>query len=147
VRRIEDYWKQEKKGRKMDLIRMVEGEKIKEKIPEFSPGDTVKIQVRVVEGEKTRLQAFQGVVIQKRGAGMGTTFTVRKVSSGIGVERIFPLYSPNIAKITVVRKGRSRRAKLFYLRGKKGKLARVEEKKRKGPLPVANSTPTEGRTA
>jgi len=104
--------------------------KPKEKrFPSFAPGDTVKVQVQVVEGEKRRLQAFQGIVIQRNGSGMGTSFTVRKVSGGVGVERIFPLYSPMLSKITVVKRGRVRRAKLFYLRERKGKSARIAEKR------------------
>jgi large subunit ribosomal protein L19 len=94
----------------------------------FRPGDTVKVQVKVIEGDKERLQAFQGVVIQKRGGGVGATFTVRKVSGGIGVERIFPLYSPNIAAITVVSQGAVRRAKLFYLRKLTGKAAKIAQR-------------------
>jgi large subunit ribosomal protein L19 len=99
------------------------------KFPSFAPGDTVKVQVQVVEGEKRRLQAFQGIVIQRNGSGMGTSFTVRKVSGGVGVERIFPLYSPMLSKITVVKRGRVRRAKLFYLRERRGKSARIAEKR------------------
>jgi large subunit ribosomal protein L19 len=101
----------------------------KRKFPSFAPGDTVKVQVQVVEGEKKRLQAFQGIVIQRSGSGMGTSFTVRKVSGGVGVERIFPLHSPMLSKITVVKRGRVRRAKLFYLRERKGKSARIAEKR------------------
>ncbi len=101
----------------------------KKKHPAFAPGDTVKVQVQVIEGEKKRLQAFQGIVIQRAGSGIGTSFTVRKVSGGVGVERIFPLYSPTISKITVVKRGRVRRAKLFYLRERKGKSARIAEKR------------------
>jgi large subunit ribosomal protein L19 len=101
----------------------------KKKIPAFAPGDTVKVQVQVIEGEKKRLQAFQGIVIQRGGSGMGASFTVRKVSGGVGVERIFPLYSPTISKITVVKRGRVKRAKLFYLRERKGKSARIAEKR------------------
>jgi large subunit ribosomal protein L19 len=101
----------------------------KKKFPSFAPGDTVKVQVQVVEGEKRRLQAFQGIVIQLGGSGMGTSFTVRKVSGGVGVERIFPLYSPMLSKITVVKRGRVRRAKLFYLRERRGKSARIAEKR------------------
>lgn len=101
----------------------------KKKIPAFTSGDTVNVQVQVIEGEKKRLQAFQGIVIQRGGSGMGASFTVRKVSGGVGVERIFPIYSPSISKITVVKKGRVRRAKLFYLRERKGKSARIAEKR------------------
>lgn len=109
-------------------IRSIEAEYIKKNLPDFKPGDTVKVQVRVIEGDKERLQAFQGVVLQRKGQGLSSTFTVRKISGGIGVERIFPLHSPNIAKITVVRKGMVRRAKLFYLRKLTGKAAKVQEK-------------------
>ncbi len=92
-----------------------------------TPGDTVKVHVRVVEGEKSRVQIFQGVVINIRGEGARKTFTVRKVSMGVAVERIFPVYSPSIAELEVVRRGKVRRAKLFYLRGKKGKAAKITE--------------------
>jgi large subunit ribosomal protein L19 len=96
-------------------------------IPEFRPGDTIAVQVKVIEGDKERLQTFEGVVIQKRGSGIHASFTVRKISNGIGVERIFLMHSPRIAQISLVRKGRVRRAKLFYLRGRRGKSARVSE--------------------
>lgn len=98
-------------------------------LPNFGPGDTVAVHYRVIEGEKERIQVFQGVVLQKRGSGINATFTVRKVSNGIGVERIFPQHSPNIADIKVLRMGRVRRAKLFYLRSRKGKAAKVTEKR------------------
>lgn len=96
-------------------------------MPNFSPGDTVAVQVKVIEGDKERLQTFEGVVLQRRGSGISATFTVRKISNGVGVERVFLLHSPRIAQITLVRKGRVRRAKLFYLRGRTGKSARVTE--------------------
>ena len=96
--------------------------------PAFRAGDTVKVHVKVVEGNKERIQAFQGIVLQRRGSGIEETFTVRKVSDGIGVERVFPFNSPNINKIEVVRLGKVRRAKLFYLRDRKGKAARVKER-------------------
>lgn len=99
-------------------------------LPEFNPGDTIAVNYRVLEGDKERLQTFQGVVLQKRGSGINATFTVRKVSNGIGVERIFPLHSPNIASIEVLRMGRVRRAKLFYLRELRGKAARIREKRK-----------------
>ncbi|MBX9927701.1 MAG: 50S ribosomal protein L19 [Gemmatimonadaceae bacterium] len=98
-------------------------------VPPFRPGDTLRVNVRVKEGEKERLQAFEGVCIARRGAGVSETFTVRKVSSGIGVERIFPVHSPMLAEITVVRRGSVRRAKLYYLRNVTGKAARIKEKK------------------
>lgn len=102
---------------------------IKEKYPDFKAGDLINVHVKIKEGNKERIQQFQGTVIQRRHKGSsGETFTVRKVSNGIGIERIFPILSPNIDKIEFIRKGRTRRAKLFYLRGKQGKAARVKEK-------------------
>jgi large subunit ribosomal protein L19 len=98
-------------------------------LPDFQPGDTVRVQVRVREGDKERLQAFEGVCIARRGAGISETFTVRKISAGVGVERIFPLHTPSLAAIEVVRKGRVRRAKLYYLRNLSGKAARIREKR------------------
>jgi len=112
----------------MNELQAVEAQHMKKEITEFRPGDTVRVYVRVVEGESERIQAFQGTVIQRRGSGMGTSFTVRKISGGIGVERVFPLHSPNVTKIENIRRGRVRRAKLFYLRNLKGKAARVKEK-------------------
>ena len=113
-----------------DLINLVEATQYKDDIPEFAPGDTVNVHVRVIEGDKERIQQYQGVVIRVKGSGASRTFTVRKVSNGIGVERIFPLHSPKIAKIERVRQGRVRRAKLYYLRGLRGKAARIKEKSR-----------------
>jgi large subunit ribosomal protein L19 len=98
--------------------------------PEFSPGDTIRVMVKVVEGERTRTQAYEGVCIARSNRGVNSNFTVRKLSYGEGVERIFPLYSPNVAEIQVVRRGRVRRAKLYYLRGRTGKSARIQEKAR-----------------
>ena len=98
--------------------------------PEFGPGDTVRVLVKVVEGDKTRNQAYEGVVIARSNRGLNSNFTVRKLSYGEGVERVFPLYSPNVAEIQVVRRGRVRRAKLYYLRGRTGKSARIQEKAR-----------------
>jgi large subunit ribosomal protein L19 len=112
----------------MDIIEQISARKMKESVPEFSIGDTVRVDVKVIEGERERVQAFQGTVIQRKGAGLRETFTVRKVSQGVGVERIFPLHSPNVSGITVVRKGKVRRAKLYYLRKLKGKAARIAEK-------------------
>lgn len=100
----------------MEKIKLVEATQMKSGIPDFAPGDTVNVHVRVIEGDKERIQQFQGVVIGRRGAGMNATFTVRKISDGIGVERIFPLHSPRIAKIDRVKEGSVRRAKLYYLR-------------------------------
>ncbi|SHK09222.1 50S ribosomal protein L19 [Rhodothermus profundi] len=115
------------------LIRLVEATQLREDIPEFGPGDTVNVHVRVVEGDKERIQQFKGVVISIRGSGARKTFTVRKVSNGVGVERIFPLYSPKIAKIEVLRRGHVRRAKLYYLRQRSGKSARIKEKRYVAP--------------
>ena len=99
-------------------------------IPEFGPGDTLRIDVKVVEGTRERIQAFEGVCIGRKAAGVNSSFTVRKISYGEGVERIFPLFSPRVAGITVMRRGRVRRAKLYYLRGRTGKAARIAEKSR-----------------
>lgn len=105
-------------------------QQLRESVPEFRPGDTVRVSVRVREGEKERLQAFEGVVIRRKGGGINETFTVRKVSNGVGVERIFPLHSPVVADIDLVREGRVRRAKLYYLRNLSGKAARIRERRR-----------------
>ena len=116
----------------MNLIQQIEAEEIAKAakdIPAFRPGDTLKIGVRVVEGERTRTQNFEGVCIARSNRAMGSNFTVRKMSFGEGVERVFPLYSPNIESITVVRRGVVRRAKLYYLRGRTGKRARIAERK------------------
>ena len=112
-----------------DLLRELEKEQLRDDLPDFNPGDTVRVNYLVREGEKERVQAFEGVCLGRRGGGMGETFTVRKVSSGIGVERVFPLHSPFIQGIDVVRRGRVRRAKLYYLRGLRGKSARIQEKR------------------
>ncbi len=118
----------------MNLIQQLEAEAIEEfkgrkSIPEFRAGDTLRVGVRVVEGERTRVQAFEGVCIARSNRGLGSNFTVRKMSFGEGVERVFPLYSPNIDNITVVRRGVVRRAKLYYLRGRTGKRARIAERR------------------
>ncbi len=116
----------------MNLIQQIEAEQIKKldkAIPEFRPGDTLRVGVRVVEGERTRVQNYEGVCIARSNKGMGSNFTVRKISFGEGVERVFPLYSPNIDSITVVRRGVVRRAKLYYLRGRTGKRARIAERR------------------
>lgn len=112
----------------MKQIAAIEKSLMKDNVPVFSPGDTVKVHVKIKEGDKERIQIFQGTVIGRRGGGLGETFTVRKISSGVGVERIFPVHSPNIAKIQRVRQGKVRRAKLYYLRGLTGKSARIEER-------------------
>ncbi len=113
----------------MNRLRAIEREGLKTNIPAFDPGDTVRVMVRVREGDKERLQAFEGVCIGRRGAGINATFTVRKISAGVGVERIFPLHGPAIAEIELVRKGRVRRAKLYFLRRLAGKAARIREKR------------------
>jgi large subunit ribosomal protein L19 len=112
----------------MDVINFVESKHLKKKVVDFRPGDTVRVHVKVVEGDKERTQLFEGTVINIRGSGMRSSFTVRKVSGGVGVERIFPLHSPNVSRVTLIREGRVRKAKLFYLRKKKGKSGRVAEK-------------------
>ena len=112
-------------------------------IPPFRSGDTLRVNVRVKEGEKERLQAFEGVCISRRGAGVSETFTVRKISNGVGVERIFPVHSPMLSEITVVRRGRVRRAKLFYLRNVTGKSARIKERKVRVVVPVTGTTEQE----
>ena len=116
----------------MNLIQQIEAEEIAKAakdIPEFRPGDTVRVGVKVVEGERSRVQAFEGVCIARSNKGIGSNFTVRKMSFGEGVERVFPLYSPTLDSITVVRKGVVRRAKLYYLRGRTGKRARIAERR------------------
>ncbi|WOE76544.1 50S ribosomal protein L19 [Alterisphingorhabdus coralli] len=118
----------------MNLIQTLEAEAIEEfnskkTVPDFKAGDTLRVGVRVVEGERTRVQNFEGVCIARSNRGLGSNFTVRKISFGEGVERVFPLYSPNIDSITVVRRGVVRRAKLYYLRGRTGKRARIAERR------------------
>jgi large subunit ribosomal protein L19 len=113
----------------MNTIDFIELEQMRKDIPPFKPGDTVRVQVKIVEGDKTRIQAFQGVVIKRQNGGIRETFTVRKISNGIGVERCFPLHSPVLDAIQVVTRGQVRRAKLYYLRKLRGKAARIREKK------------------
>ena len=118
----------------MNLLQTIEAEEVakaaaKRAIPDFRPGDTLRVGVRVVEGERTRVQNYEGVCIARSNKSIGSNFTVRKISFGEGVERVFPLYSPNIDSITVVRKGDVRRAKLYYLRGRTGKSARIAERR------------------
>jgi large subunit ribosomal protein L19 len=113
----------------MDIIESLEREQMRLDIPDFRPGDTVRVHARIKEGDKERIQVFQGAVIRKRKGRMGATFTVRKISYGIGVERIFPLHSPNIDKVEVVTKGKVRRGRLYYMRELRGKAARIKEKR------------------
>jgi large subunit ribosomal protein L19 len=134
----------------MDIIRQLEAEqaaKIAEKrtLPDFKPGDTVRVQVRVTEGTRTRVQAYEGVCIARSGSGLQENFTVRKISYGEGVERVFPVYSPAVEAVEVVRRGKVRRAKLYYLRGLTGKAARIVEKKdnRKGKVAVEETAAPE----
>jgi large subunit ribosomal protein L19 len=114
----------------MDMMDEVTQEYLKSDIPDFRPGDTVKVHVRLKEGEKERIQVFEGLVIARKHGGISETFTVRKISGGIGVERIFPIHAPSIAKIEVGRRGRVRRAKLYYIRQLRGKAARIKERSR-----------------
>jgi large subunit ribosomal protein L19 len=128
----------------MNLIQTLEAENIAKftaakKIPDFRPGDTLRVGVKVVEGERTRVQNYEGVCIARANKGMGSNFTVRKISFGEGVERVFPLYSPNIESIEVVRKGVVRRAKLYYLRGRTGKSARIAERRDVRPTEEATA--------
>ena len=134
----------------MNLIQQIEAEQIARltaarAVPDFRAGDTLRVMVRVVEGERTRVQAYEGVCIARSNKSIGSNFTVRKISNGEGVERVFPLYSPTIAEIAVVRRGRVRRAKLYYLRGRSGKSARIAERARDvtgtttGAVPVAQA--------
>lgn len=113
----------------MDLIRSIEAEQMREGLADFGPGDTVRVHARVVEGERERIQVFEGVVLKRTGGGLTETFTVRKVSQGVGVERTFPLHSPRIDKIEVTRRGKVRRARLYYLRDRVGKAARIKEQR------------------
>ncbi|MDH3272255.1 MAG: 50S ribosomal protein L19 [Gemmatimonadota bacterium] len=112
-----------------DIIKEIEKEQLRETVPDFAPGDTVRVLYLVREGAKERIQAFEGVCIGRKGGGVDETFTVRKISSGIGVERIFPLHAPTVTGVEVVRRGDVRRAKLYYLRGRRGKAARIAEKR------------------
>ncbi|WP_366921636.1 50S ribosomal protein L19 [Metallumcola ferriviriculae] len=113
----------------MDLIKTIEQSQLKQ-VPGFQPGDTMRVHVKVVEGTRERIQVFEGTVIKRRGEGLRETFTVRRVSYGVGVERTFPVHSPRIAKLEIVRRGRVRRAKLYYLRDRVGKSARIKEKRK-----------------
>src|SRR6059058_6477063 len=128
----------------MDRLRAIEREGLKTNLPAFAAGDTVRVMVRVREGDKERLQAFEGVCIARRGGGVSATFTVRKISNGVGVERIFPVHSPMIADISVVRRGRVRRAKLYYLRQLTGKATRIRERKAKVLVPGSDTVAETG---
>src|ERR1700757_2362681 len=126
----------------MNLLQQIECEQVEKltanrPVPKFEPGDTVRVMVRVIEGERERVQAFEGVCIARKNAGINSNFTLRKISYGEGVERVFPLYSPRIAAIEVVRRGVVRRAKLYYLRGRTGKAARIAERSRASIRPDA----------
>lgn len=113
----------------MNIIEILEKEQLKENIPQFGPGDTVRVHAKIVEGTRERIQVFEGVVIGRHGSGVREMFTVRRISYGVGVERVFPVHSPRIDKIEVTRRGKVRRAKLYYLRKLTGKAARIKEKK------------------
>jgi len=126
----------------MEVLKNVEAPQLKSDLPEFGPGDTVRVHVRVIEGDKERLQVFQGVVLGRRGSGIRASFTVRKVSDGVGVERIFPLHSPSVGKIELVRRGAVRRSKIYYLSELKGKSARIKEKR-----PAASAKGAKGKAA
>ncbi len=112
----------------MDALKLIAQDSLKAEKPEFNVGDTVRIDVKIREGQRERLQAFEGTVIAKNGSGISETFTVRRVSYGVGVERVFPVHSPNVASVKVVRHGKVRRAKLYYLRDRVGKASKVKEK-------------------
>ncbi|HHV51381.1 MAG TPA: 50S ribosomal protein L19 [Candidatus Avimonas sp.] len=111
----------------MDALKIIANDSLKQNVPKFSVGDTVRVDVKIREGERERIQAFEGTVIARKGSGISETFTVRRVSYGVGVERVFPLHSPNVADIKVVRHGKVRRSKLYYLRDRLGKAAKVKE--------------------
>jgi large subunit ribosomal protein L19 len=128
----------------MNKVDLVEKPRLREDLPDFRPGDTVRVHARVAEAGRERIQVFQGVVIRRRGGGLRETFTARKVSFGVGVERTFPLHSPTVARIELVTRGRVRRAKLYYLRERRGKSARIRERREAAPAPGASAPPDEG---
>ena len=137
-------------GAKMNLIDELEREQMQasgKQVPDFQPGDTVRVNVKVIEGTRERLQAFEGVCIARAGGGLNENFTVRKISYGEGVERVFPIYSPLVDNIEVVRRGRVRRAKLYYLRGLRGKAARIAEKRVRSEKAKIEATKTATITA
>ena len=127
VRCLKDMNVYEGRRDNMDLIKMIESEQMKKDLPQFNVGDTVRVFVKVVEGSRERLQAFEGLVLKKQGGGLTESFTVRRVAYGVGVERTFPIHSPRIDRIEVVRRGKVRRAKLYYMRQRTGKAAKVKE--------------------
>ena len=132
----------------MNLLQTLEAEQVKKllaqrAVPDFQPGDTVKVSIKVVEGERERIQAFEGVCIARKNAGLNSSFTLRKISYGEGVERVFPLYSPRLTAIEVVRRGAVRRAKLYYLRGRTGKAARIAERGRDSHEVAAAAAPAD----
>ncbi len=120
-------WKLLAKGNDMDIIKAIEAEQMKDSVEEFRIGDTVQVHFKIIEGQTERIQVFEGLVIAKKNSGVRKTFVVRKMSYGVGVERVFPLHSPRIDKLVVVRKGRVRRSKLYYIRDRVGKAAKVQE--------------------
>jgi len=124
------FLKEFKRGREhiMEALNIIAQDSLKSELPKFEIGDTVKVHVRITEGEKSRIQMFEGTVIAKKHGGINETFTVRRVSHGVGVERVFPIHSPSVEKVEIIREGRVRRAKLYYLRGKVGKAARIKSK-------------------
>ncbi|TMK87266.1 MAG: 50S ribosomal protein L19 [Actinobacteria bacterium] len=128
----------------MNRVDLVEKPRLREDLPDFRPGDTVRVHVRVAEAGRERIQVFQGVVIRRRGGGLRETFTVRKVSFGVGVERTFPLHSPTIARVELVARGRVRRAKLYYLRERRGKSARIRERREATTVQPAGAQLDEG---
>jgi large subunit ribosomal protein L19 len=117
-------------GTSMDLVKIIESEQLRNDIPEFNIGDTVKVHVKVKEGNRERVQVYEGVVLKRQGGGLTETFTVRRISYGVGVERTFPVHSPKLDKIEIVRRGKVRRAKITYLRGRIGKAAKIKEVKK-----------------
>jgi large subunit ribosomal protein L19 len=128
----------------MNKVDLVEKPRLREDVPDFRPGDTVRVHARVAEAGRERIQVFQGLVIRRRGGGLRETFTVRKVSFGVGVERTFPLHSPTIAKMELVARGKVRRAKLYYLRERRGKKARIKERREGAPAEAGFDQPDEG---
>jgi large subunit ribosomal protein L19 len=136
---VGDLWRLQRREVAMKTLDSVDAAVLRDDIPEFRAGDTVKVHVKVVEGNKTRVQVFQGVVIARSGSGASETYTVRKVSYGVGVERTFPLHSPVVEKIELVTKGDVRRAKLYYLRGLRGKAAKIRERRDNVPAPASSA--------